>query len=274
MWASNCVYFLSFLCPTQSPQSSALCSGPSWKFLFSWTRGQDCPCWADFIPPDLTMDELCCYINIYFSHVSPPPFFYCHFNHIPLGQSATGRVRLCVAVCVRYRWLCVADQWVPWLTLTLHLVWEKPVLYTLYFRLAGEPTHFCMCPTQAVHSWEADQISSSKLYIHCKWHILCLYFDLAMWMAGSCLHSSLFTSCVCWRCNIFLTIHKHNLCLNLCDQREASHFMFHINCLWETFVSPLFTAWTISSVLFICITAKISHHGGVYCNTLSRHTEQ
>lgn len=75
MWASNCVYFLSFLCPTQSPQSSALCSGPSWKFLFSWTRGQDCPCWADFIPPDLTMDELCCYINIYFSHVSPPPFF-------------------------------------------------------------------------------------------------------------------------------------------------------------------------------------------------------
>lgn len=39
MWASNCVYFLSFLCPTQRPQSSALCSVPSWKFLFSGTRG-------------------------------------------------------------------------------------------------------------------------------------------------------------------------------------------------------------------------------------------
>lgn len=49
-----------------SPQSSALCSVPSWKFLFCGAgRGQDRPCWADLIPPGLTMDELCCYINIY-----------------------------------------------------------------------------------------------------------------------------------------------------------------------------------------------------------------
>lgn len=34
--------------------------------------GQDCPRRADLMLPGLTMDELCCYINIYFSLVSHP----------------------------------------------------------------------------------------------------------------------------------------------------------------------------------------------------------
>lgn len=70
--------------------------------------GQDCPCWADLMLPGLTMVELCCYINIYFSLVSLP--FCLLLQPRPSGQPATRRARLCIII---FCWFCAADQSVP-----------------------------------------------------------------------------------------------------------------------------------------------------------------
>lgn len=143
MWASDCVSFLSFLCPTQSPQSSVLCSVPSWKFLFSGTRGAG--------PSVLGRSHAARPHNgravMLYQHLFPssPSLFVCGFNRVPLGQPAMWRARLCIVI---FCWFCAADQSLPWLTLNLHLVVDK-LYFSPHYKLAAESSRFNVWLTQA-----------------------------------------------------------------------------------------------------------------------------
>lgn len=107
-----------------------------------------------------------------FSSVLYPPLFFCYFNHIPPGQSATGRAQrplslweitgslLLCTMCNDSLWLCKLRQ--------------GSLRYVLYFRL------LYLWPTQGVHLWDADQISKSQLHVHSQQHSLCLYFDFTV----------------------------------------------------------------------------------------------
>lgn len=68
------------------------------------------------------------------------------------------------------------------------------------------PTHFYV--SCAFMRWRSD-IKLAAIYIYCEQHILCLYFDPALWLADGCLQSSLFLSqdpaCSYWRCSWSLT---------------------------------------------------------------------
>lgn len=173
-----------------------------------------------------------------FISLSSPTLFLCRYNHFPLGQSATGRARLCVTLFV---WDiagsvlltsgCHDSQW-------LGILCQTSLYYSPYVRRV-----FYMCLNQAVHSGDADQVSNSQPY--CEQHILCLYFDLAMWMAGGCLQSNLFPSqdpvCLGWRCGRFLSPKLNSL---------------PESCLWGTFV--LASSDTFKHSVYACHCRNIS----------------
>lgn len=160
MWASDRVYFLGFLCPAQLPQSRALFSVPSWKFLFSWTgqglaRGgegcPDCPCWAHLIPPGLTTDGLSCYINIYFSPALPPPPFW-HFTRLPQSQAVLCRLCLCeIPLCLEGA-VTQSDL-------------EKPPPSLLFQAArAGLPIFMCAFVKSRIHEAQLGYPSATRLY--------------------------------------------------------------------------------------------------------------
>lgn len=188
MWASDFVDFLSFLCPTQSSQCWALCSVPSWKFLFSGTRvgGGGWRCWADLIPQGPTMDELCSYINIDFSLCA-------HFS-IPVRQSGTGWARL------RQCLLSVWDISGAVRTSGCHGSLRpraRLMTYSPNFRLAGEqqqPRCFC-----TVRSPLEMCIHEMHIRSVCAMHTLPAAHSVPIfWLChvttGGCLLSSLFQS--------------------------------------------------------------------------------
>lgn len=105
--------------------------------------GQDRPCWADLILPGLTMDELCCYINIYFSLVSP--LFFLPLLSLPSGPISNRKskaVHRCLCPCEISLVLCCCPAWA--------------MTHSDFASCATGPqaksTHFYVCPTQAVHS--------------------------------------------------------------------------------------------------------------------------
>lgn len=79
----------------------------------------------------------------------------------------------------------VAEQHGRWLTLTVHVVIKASVFQA--------DTQF------ALHSCGP----STQLHAHCQQHMLCLYFQRAMWMVGGSLQSGLFVRwgviCSGWR---------------------------------------------------------------------------
>lgn len=120
MWASDCVYFLGFLCHHRAP---ALCSVHSWTFPFCGMRGgRTVHARQISFHQGLTMDELCGYINIYFSHPPNPPASLITSslwaNH---QREEQGSVHHCLCL-----WEMSLVRRVPWLTLTLHIVPEMP----------------------------------------------------------------------------------------------------------------------------------------------------
>lgn len=123
---SNCVYFLSFLSLSHTVATElGSMFGPFMKVPILWD-GVGGVGWGGmtvraghFSFPWASQWTSCAAISTFISHLPPPPlplplpippfFFFCHFNHIPPGQSATGRARLCAAVFVRVRYLWLTN---------------------------------------------------------------------------------------------------------------------------------------------------------------------
>lgn len=117
--------------------------------------GLDCPCWADLTLLGLTMVELCCYINIYFSLVSLP---FCLLLQPHPSESASN----VKGKTVHHYLLPVLCCW-PVAVMT-HTDFAHWLLYcSPHYRLAAESCRFNVWLTKAVHRGDEDHLTPIRI---------------------------------------------------------------------------------------------------------------